>query len=374
MLKRKSDFRLLCLLVIFVLLQPLSALSQKVKIDVMFYNVENLFDTIDDPMTNDEEFLPEGRYGWNSERYFEKLDRLGQVISGDGKSALPAIVGLCEVENRLVLEELTGSDRLRGAGYSIVHYDSPDARGIDVALLYKPGYFRVLQSAPLRVTLDHDPDFLTRDILFVQGITGRDTLHLYVNHWPSRRGGVDDSEPKRLKAAQVLRNHIDSVAATFLNCHVIIMGDLNDEPQDRSVSEVLMAMSPGTPCDDRSEACLYNLSATIPEGEGTYYFWRDKKWNVLDHIIVSSSLMEERTGILLKEESFRVMREPWMLKEEDGSMIPFRSYTREYEGGYSDHLPVLISLMITPDDTAKKRGKRIRKKKPKQKKHIGIEF
>jgi hypothetical protein len=311
---------------------------------IMFYNVENLFDTIDDPLINDAEFLPGGRYQWGSERYLQKVDRLGQVISGDGKGPFPVLVGLCEIENLRVLEALVGSARLDAAGYEIVHYDSPDERGIDVALLYQPNKFRILTSSPLSVRLPYDLDFRTRDILYVQGVMGSDTLHLYVNHWPSRRGGMEASEPKRVQAAKVLRTHLDSLSQLFPEAKVIIMGDLNDEPENRSVSEVLQAIAPGSACSGAQPICLFNLSMTIAEGEGTYYYWRDKKWNILDHMIVSATLLDSTAYLQIQPQNFAVVGATWMLKEEDGRMIPFSTFAKNYEGGYSDHLPVSIGF------------------------------
>jgi endonuclease/exonuclease/phosphatase family metal-dependent hydrolase len=354
-MKKHSRNRILTLPLLFVvviLFMAPRSWSQGTDVHVMFYNVENLFDTVNDPKVNDSEFLPDGRYGWNSERYFHKLDQLGRVISGDGRGDFPAIVGLCEIENLLVLEALASSTHLRDAGYEIVHYDSPDGRGIDVALFYRPSVFTLLTSSPIPVRLPSDLDFRTRDILFVQGILGADTLNLYVNHWSSRVGGVEVTEPRRVQAAHVLRRHLDSVANHFLVFNALIMGDFNDEPHDRSVHEVLNALIPGqdSPAGN-SKTTLWNLAGTIPEGEGTFWFWRDRAWNILDHIIVTESLMNHdnrrtKTGLTLKPGSFRVMKEPWMLKEDNEYQVPFRSYTRQYDGGFSDHLPVLVTLVV----------------------------
>lgn len=338
--------RLLLSCVIALCVHSSSTYAQKRSIGVLFYNVENLFDTIDDPLTDDAEFLPGGKYQWTSERYLTKLDQLGRVISGDGKTPLPALVGLAEIENCRVLKDLTSTDRLKSGRYGIVQYNSPDERGIDVALLYRADLFRVLCSRPLEVKPPWDLEFHTRDILYVQGLLGTDTLHLYINHWPSRRGGMEASEPFRMMAAGVLRAHLDSVATQCNHFNVIIMGDLNDEPQNRSVTEVLNARIPGTPCPDESKVCLRNLSATFPAGEGTYYYWRDKKWNVLDHIIVSAHLLDTNRTLYMVPGSFGAMKEPWMLKEDGGRMIPFASFAKDYEGGFSDHLPVRITLQV----------------------------
>jgi hypothetical protein len=315
---------------------------------VMFYNVENLFDTIDDPLTNDAEFLPGGRYQWAAERYQTKLNQLARVISADEAGDYPAIIGLCETENIRVLKDLVAHPLLDGF-YHIVHYDSPDGRGIDVALLYRDAFFRVITSAPLQVRVPFDLDFRTRDILYVQGVAGEDTLHIYVNHWSSRRGGTEVSEPKRVRSAEVLRNHLDSVAQHFNKFNAIIMGDLNDEPHNRSVAGVLGAIRPGAEAPSNAQKpVLYNLAMTIPEGEGTYYYWRDKKWNILDQIIVTASLADStHRHNTIQSGHFSVIRPNWLLKEDQGALIPFSTFARDYQGGYSDHLPVKVTFTLS---------------------------
>lgn len=352
----KNIKRLLFYCVIALCVHTTSAYAQQASVDILFYNVENLFDTIDDPITDDLEFLPEGKYKWSSERYLTKLDQLGRVISGDGKTPLPALVGLAEIENCRVLKDLVSVSMLKNGRYGIVQYDSPDERGIDVALIYRSDKFKVLYSRPLEVRLPWDLEFRTRDILYVQGILGSDTLHIYVNHWPSRRGGMEVSEPARMVAAGVLRTHLDSVAAQCNRFSAIIMGDLNDEPENRSVNEVLNAASPNTLCPPGFKVCLRDLSATFPEGEGSYYYWRDKKWNILDHIILSASLLDSAAALSVVPGSFGAVKEPWMLKEDEGRMIPFASFARDYEGGFSDHLPVKIALSFSePPPPSRKR-------------------
>lgn len=331
-----------CILLIHIL--PLR--SQTTALRVMFYNVENLFDTINDPLINDEEFLPEGRYKWSAERYQAKLNQLARVISAPDAGNLPAVIGLCEIENHQVLNDLVQNPEFSGINYRIVHFDSPDGRGIDVALLYRSQLFTPVHSAALPVRTPFDLDFRTRDILYVQGIAGSsDTLHIYVNHWPSRRGGSEVSEPKRVRAAEVLRNHLDSVAQHFVDFQAIIMGDLNDEPADKSVSEVLGAVAPGNkPSAAPQNPVLLNYAQTIPAGEGTYYYWRDKKWNVLDHMILTLSLADSTGSMVIRPGSFQVIKPDWLLKEDQGVMIPFSTFARDYQGGFSDHLPVVIEL------------------------------
>ncbi|MCB0771461.1 MAG: endonuclease/exonuclease/phosphatase, partial [Flavobacteriales bacterium] len=174
---------------------------------VVFYNVENLFDTADDPRTNDDDFTPGGRLHWTADRYATKLSHLAQAISWS-ENELPDLIGLAEVENRSVVEDLAGTSPLDGGHYQAVHFDSPDERGIDVALLVRHGVGEVVEERPLRVHLDGDH---TRDVLYARLGSGEGTWHVYVCHWPSRREGPAVSAPKRLEAARTLREHLEEV-------------------------------------------------------------------------------------------------------------------------------------------------------------------
>lgn len=305
---------------------------------VVFYNVENLFDTINNPQKNDDDFTPEGKYGWNTERYFAKLDRLAEAIAGSGDE-LPAVVGLCEVENEAVLNDLISRTPLKKGKYEVIHFESLDERGIDVALLYRSRMFSPERIETLFVNLGHGVR-PTREILYVNGILkGGSLLHIFVNHWPSRYGGQEASEPKRIAAAEVLRNAVDAIISEDQNASVLIMGDFNDYPENKSVREVLSAKG-------RNESgLLVNLMyGKEEELRGTYNYRGD--WGFLDQIIVSRA-MAEGGPIMVKQGS----AEPYYLPEmlythpEYGDEKPNRTFGGpEYYGGYSDHLPVRAVL------------------------------
>ncbi|MBW6461233.1 MAG: endonuclease/exonuclease/phosphatase family protein [Bacteroidales bacterium] len=337
---------------LFLLLITFIGYSQeKVKRDkskylrIAFYNVENLFDTIDDPLTNDADFLPDARIPWTGERYEVKLDRISEVIEALSAAIPAGIIGLCEVENRSVLKDLVCSPRILRFNYQIVHYESPDERGIDNALLYDPMQFTPFYSTALPVTFLFEPDDKTRDILYIKGIHPKhkkDTLHLYVNHWPSRYGGAEASEPKRIRAAEALRSHVDSLMAIQPEALVLIMGDFNDVPADKSMIETLQALALAeNPANDT----LYNLMFPAYErGEGTI-FWRD--WDMFDQIILNGRFWNKKKGIVYRDKEAGIFAEDWLMFEtEEGILRPNRTLAREYYGGYSDHLPVYIDLII----------------------------
>ena len=210
---------------------------------VAFYNLENLFDTIKSPGVNDEEFTPEGAKNWNSQKYGKKMSNIEEVfykLSADTR-AYPAVIGVSEIENRNVLEDIVALPKLQKANYQIVHYDSPDKRGVDVALLYRPSQFRLEGSAALPVKLADNPDWKTRDVLMVWGTIEDEPFYFFVNHWPSRLGGQQQSEYLRELAAGVVRHAVDSVVAARPDAKIVIMGDLNDDPTDRSIAVTLGA-------------------------------------------------------------------------------------------------------------------------------------
>ena len=315
--------------------------SCKHKMLVMSYNVENLFDTLDNPHKVDNDFLPDGKKQWNTHRYHEKLNHLSKVISSVDNKILPDLLALVEVENRLVLKDLAKEKALRKAHYQIIHHESPDFRGIDVALLYNSKQFIVLSQQFYKVKIADEPRFVTREILYAKLIfkKTKDTLHIFVNHWPSRRGGQAKSEHKRFAAAQVLRNITDSVFAADTKPKMIIMGDFNDEPLDKSLVDVLEAK----PVDQAKVGYLFNLSLEgQTKGKGTYYYWKTKQWNMLDQLIVSGELIKTNKGLQTLSVDTKILRKDFFLytnKEKQKS--PAKSYGgKRYYGGYSDHLPI----------------------------------
>lgn len=312
---------------------------------IVFYNVENLFDTEDDSLTEDEEYTPGSDKVWDQERYKKKLEDIARVLSSVNSSDLPEIIGLCEVENRKVLDDLVGIKSLKKGNYSIVHSESPDKRGIDVALLYCTDDFKVTNYATIPVIFPFDSSETTRDILYVTG-TEKDgeTFHFFVNHWPSRSEGQRESEPKRIFAAVALRKEIDALINTDPRAKIVIMGDFNDEPTNRSIYEMILSNNKRKNASDRE---LYNLMYDMHNLSSTGTYFYQGVWNMLDQIIVSRSLLKDRSGFLADYEGGRIFKEEWMLykDQESGEFVPNRTYGgMKYYGGVSDHLPVYVTL------------------------------
>jgi len=309
---------------------------EKKDLVAMFYNVENLFDTIDNPLKSDEEYTPGSNKKWNSEKYYTKIDRIAEVVeSVPGK--LPVLIGLAEVENEQVLLDLIARKRLRKGKYRIVHFESPDVRGIDVALLYHKRFMKILNKRKIANIFPGNEAYPSRDILYVKGLTKKkDTLHIMVNHWNSRRGGQEKSEGKRVYAANIVRNVVDSIQNIDTNAKVLIMGDFNDEPSNKSLQEILLAKK-----EVMNSMHLLNLMYPIKElGLGTYAY--RGKWNMLDNIIVSKSLQNDQQGIHLKENKGFVYNPEFVCyKNREGKFFPSRTFSgKKYYAGYSDHFPV----------------------------------
>jgi len=303
---------------------------------VVFYNVENLFDFKKDTLKKDEEFLPEGLYGWTPGKFFTKLRLTSKVLLSVGGWEPPEIIGLAEVENQSVLQLMVTRLPLAPFDYRVVHYESPDVRGIDVALLFRPDKFRLLYSAPLKVFLPDDPSFHTRDILYIKGVVlDKDTLHLFVNHWPSKLGGEKVSAPHREAAARCLKRVVDSVMIDNPRAHILVMGDLNDVPTSSVVRSLIQ----------KDRLCVNLMSGELKKKEkGSYKF--SGKWSVIDQFLVSSALfnvngLHVKKGACIFAESFLLIPD-----EKFGGVKPFRSFQGpRYIEGYSDHLPVYVDLV-----------------------------
>lgn len=315
-------------------------------IRLMFYNVENLFDVVNDSLTADDEYTPEGLRRWTFGRLQRKVNNISKVIIRVGGWEPPEVVGLCEVENRYVLSQLVNDSPLKNIGYKIIHKDSPDPRGIDVALLYRPLKFKPLHTEFIGVKYPFDPASRTRDILYVKGLVlGQDTVHVFVNHWPSRFGGQMATIPKRNYVAQLLKSKVDSISSIQPSAKVIIMGDLNDEPTDESVSSVLGAKLDSVNIKQND---LYNMmtGAGSTWNRGTI---KDKEiWITIDQFIVSSSLLEP-TGFHTRPHWVQIMDAPFLLQKDESwfGQKPFRTYFgAKYTGGFSDHLPIYMDLKI----------------------------
>lgn len=309
-------------------------------IRVMFYNTENLFNPSNDSLTSDDEYQPTGMRGWSYSRLKRKQVNISKVVLAVGGWEAPEIIGLCEVEDRIVLYGLTNDTPLNSFGYKIIHYNSPDPRGIDVALLYRPDKFRVLYSKPVSIRFPFDTAARTRDILFVKGIAcRRDTINILVNHWPSKFGGATITIPKRNYVASVVRKFADSLLAVNKNANILIMGDLNDSPFEESVSKVLRAKmdSLNLAPDD-----LYDLlaGAGLSWKKGTIKF--REEWEAIDHMVVSRPLLSHTTP-----HGLQIFDAPFLLQDDEVwfGKKPFRTYYgAQYIGGYSDHLPIFTDF------------------------------
>ena len=332
---------------IAVMLLPLLAAGQKKQYQaalVGFYNVENLYDTLDAPNVDDAEFLPGTAKDWNGARYVKKLDRMAGVIAGMGKDLHPqglAILGLGEVENRTVVEDLVRRDALKARGYKVVHEDGPDLRGVDVALVYNPALYKVYAHKSYRLRMA-DSTFRTRDQLLVSGVLDGDTTHVIVAHWPSRRGGQEISEPKRFAAAALGRRIVDSLLAINANARVLYMGDLNDDPTDLSLTQYLRAS--GSKAKAVNGTLFNPMQEPFQKGIGSLA-WRDS-WNLFDQICITPALVTGAGG-RYKYYGTRIFNEPY-LKQKEGNFAgyPFRTYVGDlYQEGYSDHFPVVLILV-----------------------------
>ena len=310
---------------------------------VAFYNAENLFDTVDDPHKHDNKYLPDSKIPWNTKRYEHKLDNLAKVMSVIDPNGFPSVFGLAEVENRQVVEDLINHDGLKNAGYKIIHKDSPDKRGIDVAMLYQPGKFQPVQTRFIRLQFPSDPNNGTRDIIYAKGLVyNMDTIHIFINHWVSRYGGKAKTDPFRRYTGHLLRLITDSIFNMQPNANILITGDLNDNPTDTSVLISLGAKKPVPPYARKQ---LYNLSLEEYEnGEGTVYY---RGWHMFDQIIVSTALVAGHNGMKVTSNKETIVKKDWMLYHpKKGPARPNRTAAGKYYGGYSDHLPVFIDIEV----------------------------
>lgn len=309
----------------------------------MFYNVENLFDIYDDTLINDDEYLPYSLRNWDKEKYFKKVNNIYKVIMAAGSWQPPDIVGFCEVENYFVLHDLVNNTPFVKFEYGVVHYNSQDLRGIDVALIYNKKVFKPITSKSIIIQNEGGRVF-SRDILYVKGISNpADTFHIFVNHWPSRRGGQINSEYKRIAAAKTLKGNIDSVLNVNRLSKIIIMGDFNDEVTDNSIANVLNVVN-------RSEVIKNDMiySMYTPEKlnkTGTIKY--KGEWLVYDYIFISGALLNAKDGFYVNESGYSIFSNDFLIENDDKyiGQKPFRTYVGyKYNGGFSDHLPVLLDL------------------------------
>jgi predicted extracellular nuclease len=299
---------------------------------VAFYNLENFFDTVDDPVKNDNDFLPGSFKDWSEQRYLEKLENITSSISSIDQNSVPAIIGVAEIENKTVLTDLIYQPAFKRA-YDFIHYDSPDKRGIDVALLYNRNIFTVLSHEKVRVVLDANQNYTTRDILYVKGAFDRDDIvHFFVNHWPSRREGTRKTMPKRIAAAQSLSSKTRNILQADPRAKIVVMGDFNDLPVSESITRYL-----------KDE--FYNL-AFIPYSRKMGTVFAKGRWLMFDQIMISQGMMIAH-GYKIKSSRLTVHFDKRLLFYDKKRAIyrPNRSYSgKKYHGGFSDHLPVYVTM------------------------------
>jgi predicted extracellular nuclease len=327
----KSTF--LTFLAIAITFNGLAQKSSK-KASIVFYNVENLFDIENDSTTFDDDFTPEGKKEWTLERYNKKLTDLASVIYAANDNDAPDLIGVCEIENKKVVEDLMNSGDLGSGGYAVIHEDSPDRRGIDVAFAYKRNVFRYMEHQAYSIYYKEEPETTTRDILHVKGMMYGAETHVFVNHWSSRRGGQEASEFKRLKAASILRGKADSVLVSNPTAMIIAMGDFNDHPDNKSMTNMLDS-------DPDGIGPLRNLAYQMQmDSLGTYNY--KGVWGMLDQFLVSKNI--ERDGSAKFEMS--IYKDPSILYEDPKKgPVPNRTYAGpKYVAGFSDHLPIKLEI------------------------------
>ncbi|MUH37385.1 endonuclease/exonuclease/phosphatase family protein [Zobellia amurskyensis] len=340
-------FRLTIFLLLFVFLgNSQENKSYRIR-TIAFYNLENLFDIENDTLIFDDDRTPEGKDRWTLERYNKKLDHLSRVLSEIGSKTTktsPDIIGICEVENRRVIQDLINHPNLISKDYGILHYDSPDERGIDVALLYKKSVFLPTSSASHRLLLINDDGErnYTRDQLIVGGLLDDEQMFFMVNHWPSRSGGEARSRPNRMAAAKLSKRIIDSVQRLDSDAKIISMGDFNDDPTNDSFKKILKTKGKISQLDSLG---LYNpMEKLYKKGIGSLAY-RDK-WNLFDQIFFTENILypDERSYKFWKA---RVFNAPYLVaKKGQYKGYPQRTYAGgSYTGGYSDHFPVYMYLI-----------------------------
>jgi predicted extracellular nuclease len=306
---------------------------------IAFYNLENLFDTTDDPYTLDDDFTPKGFKKWKEKRFYKKLKKLAYAIARIGEDDdcdPPVLLGIAEVENKKVIRKLLDTGELKNLNYDFVHFDSPDERGIDTALIYDKDHFELItgETLPLLIENENGDRDYTRDILYVHGTLNNEEVHVFVNHWPSRRDGADETEYKRIKAAEVVLGKINALNADTSLLNILVMGDFNDDPNSTSI-ETLM----------KSELFINPMKNLISPVSGSANY--KGKWSLFDQILLSHSFLNYETGT----HSFKkaAIFSPKFLKEWKGRYKgnPFRTFAgKKYLGGYSDHFPGYLVLKL----------------------------
>lgn len=340
---KKITLFLICYFTIFIACGKKPLASEDYK--VIFYNTENLFDAVNDPKTQDEEFTPTGTNKYTDSIYRIHLAHTAKVLGAILATEQPLFIGLSEIENKQVLEDLIKTAPLNQYNLGIVHQESPDARGIDVGLLYNKKLFTLNKQEFLKVSMVSDTGFKTRDILHATGtLSNGEMIDVFVNHWPSRREGQIESEPRRLAAASVLKAASDKVLAANANANIIMMGDFNDYPTDKSIATVLGATSIQNMA---SGALLYNLMQKPATGaiQGSHFF--KGEWGFLDQMIISKGLVDDKKTEIVDKKADVFYRDFMIYTNRDGVQSPNKFYAgSKFVGGYSDHFPICATITL----------------------------
>lgn len=306
----------------------------------MFYNVENLFDIYDDTLKDDNEFLPDGIRRWNSSRYEKKINSVYKTIIAAGEWSPPEVVALCEVENRNTLADLIYKTYLSKYNYRIIHGESADVRGIDVCLIYRPDDVSIIEYRYWKPNDISIVDYRTRSVLYTKMVVKSDTIHLFVNHWPSRRGGVLAGEDLRIKIASMVRDKVDSINHIMRGkAKVIIMGDFNSSPDDIEVRSLTEKRG--------DESILENLSENLDKSTGTYRY--RGVWEMIDQVIVSQNLLSVSIGAYTTRNGLHVFTPDFLIEKDPNypGFMPSPAYRGyRYNGGTSDHLPVILKIFF----------------------------
>jgi len=335
------------LFIVYILLSITLSWGQNPQIEnkgvrIMFYNVENLFYPTNDSIKRDDEFTPKGDKYWSWKRYDKKISNIAKTAIAVGEWEAPAVLGLCEVENINCLNDLIYNSPLKAYNYKVLHYESGDKRGIDVALLYRPEFFDLIGSKSF--VLNFGPNSRpTRDILYAKGVVNKkDTLHLFVNHWPSRYGGQLATAPKREKAAETLKGIFDSLLVDNPKANIIAMGDFNDHPDDVSMKDIFKAKmdTVNLQPDD-----LVNSMWQYAKTGGTHKY--QHVWGVLDQIVLSQNLVFSKNRLYAGLPTTHIFKADWLLEKDDVGMKLNRTYIGfKFHGGYSDHLPIYVDVLF----------------------------
>ena len=311
--------------------------KQKSSYRVVFYNVENYFDPVTDSTREYNEFVSDGTRHWTWKRYEEKRNKVYKVITAIGEGEPVSIIALAEIENAFVLEDLLGKTPLKNKDYHFIHFESPDERGIDVGLIFLEEHFKPLFKTSIAISYEKDSSFKTRDILYVKGLLGSDSLHLFINHWPSRYGGLLETRDLRLAAAKTLKSVTDSICRIQSLAAILVMGDFNDNPYDESIRLLT----------DHGSCSLLSIPVLASHAEVKGSMKYRGNWESFDQVLVSEGISDSFSGLAIVDGMAHIFSPDFLLKKDEKylGVKPLRTYEGfNYTNGFSDHLPIFVDI------------------------------